>query len=133
MFDNLVSRGLVHIFRPVRGKDLFLRFGTYDFVLTFNFPGHENFLCTKYPEIIQTRTPILLIGEHGRVADLITENSLGLCVTASGLGGVIEKLLHDPQCFRYNAAFNTAPFAFPAVTGQLERMLSFAGAPKVGM
>jgi hypothetical protein len=133
MFDNLVSRGLVHIFRPVRGKDLFLRFGTYDFVLTFNFPGHENFLCTKYPEIIQTRTPILLIGEHGTVAEFITENSLGLCVTASGLGDLIEKLLHDPQYFRYNAAFNTAPFAFPAVTGQLERMLSFAGAPKVGM
>ncbi len=55
----------------------------------------KDFITTKIYEIIYSGTPIILISNHGKLADFIKSNELGVCFTPKNFIEGFESFLNN--------------------------------------
>jgi len=126
-YSEIVSayklEGTVNYHSPLNGKELFRRFAEYDYVLLIYPDYATNYLTTKFFEIIESRTPILYIGNHGYTAEFITQNKIGIYLPPAEIKKGIQKLIENKKMEDYNYSYDNSGFSFSSVCGQLIGLL----------
>ena len=118
---TLASSGSLRITMhpPLPERRLFEEVAASDFAVLFSFRGIEDFLATKYYEIVASRTPIVLVGEPGAASRFVEMNGLGVFLRSGSMARDLEKLFRP----FVPAPFDASPYAFDRLTDDLLELI----------
>lgn len=104
-------------------SELFQKITNSKAYLAFFPESDKDQVSTKFFEIINTRTPIIYIGEAGELGDFITNNHLGVHILPNAIRTEIPKYINGEIPFKPDY-FDVSQFSFPAVTSEFLKVLS---------
>lgn len=104
---------------PISSKELLKTLPSFDMALLFTFPGIQDFIATKYYEIVASRLPILVLGNAGMASSWVTHNHLGLHFELNEMFEGFHRLTSEKTPFQYNTQFDTTPYDFTNLTQNL--------------
>jgi len=102
--------------QPLPSREIFQQVTQANYVFLFKpYEYGKDNVSTKYFEIIQSRTPIILIGEKGMASDFVLDNQLGVHAEVSAAKQLIQSLVDRTKTIEYNAGFDVRPYSFQAL------------------
>lgn len=104
-------------------KDLFSRFGNYDFVLLVHPDYGKDNVSTKFYEIIYSRTPIILVSSPGLGSDFVVKNNLGYHAAADNIAELLTHLYSHKTELKYNNLFDVSAFSLEKITANIAGIL----------
>lgn len=122
VFDRNQVGQYVNYHAPLQAKKLFSKIVTFDYVLFIHPDYGINNISTKFYEVIQSRTPIIYIGESGAASRFITESGTGIHFAQADLESGLEALIAGKK-FDYNAGYPVDAYSFERVTDQFIQLI----------
>lgn len=105
--------------KTVSQRRVFKILSETDAALFFVNEDIKDFISTKYIEAIASRTPIVLVGEEGKVSELIEANNLGVFICASKILNEFGSLRNHLKNLKYNERFDYSELTFKNQTKKL--------------
>jgi hypothetical protein len=115
--------GKVTFYDQVPAKELFEKFGQYDYVLLIHPKYGIHNIATKFFEIIYTRTPIVLLCDNGRGPQFLRENNLGLHADITKIEALFDKLATGNTDLNYNTSYDVSQYSIKKIAENISSLL----------
>jgi len=103
---------------PLKPKDLFIQIQKYDFCLMMYPDRIKDYISTKFYEVIYSKTPILGIGNDGKISQFIKTKKVGIHIQPSS---ILETFTSEfPfSTYQHEPEIDIEKYSFDQLTDQL--------------